>query len=548
MDLLENVMNKFFTSLIIFVPLGLLPLDASAGQEEGTLSPDRPNIVFLLADDLRWDSLGHLNNFDLKTPKLDSLAQQGVRFTNSYNTTAICQASRANYMTGLYEFSTGTNFAHGGMDYTTWENSYPHQLKQAGYFTGFAGKFGFSVSTPDGKKGNADTIRGSFDWWAGWMDQGKYEITDNPDATEWFTKYGDKKEHTTYALGQLGQDFIRTAVKSGKPFNLSISFKAPHGPFALDKRYTETYLGRTFGRPENYGIDEASPLQARSGRPFVKKGKEWLEDYDKTMYKYHTLVLGLDAAVGMIMEELVRQGVADNTIIMFAADNGYFNGSKGMGGKLYAYEEASLTPTIIYDPRRDRDAFGSKFETSDALTGNIDIAPTILDYAGVAPVKSTQGKSLVPVLEGIKKAVHDSLLLIQVWGTASAQSLAVVTENFKYIYWFYGGINGYESTEELFDLRRDPLERYTVVGDPDYDSELADMRRFYDSWLKEWETRGVDRSGYPKYVRLADRHTPFEENDPAEIADMFNGDKKKDTSKKDNNEEKTKKKDEKGAG
>ena len=542
-------MNKLFISLIVSALLVLPPLDGRAEQGGEALSSDRPNIIFLLADDLRWDSLGHLNDFGLETPRLDSLAQQGVRFTKSYNTTAICQASRANYMTGLYEFATGTNFAHGGMDYTTWEKSYPHQLKQAGYFTGFAGKFGFHVSTPDGKKGSADTVRGSFDWWAGWMDQGKYEITDNPDAAEWFNKYGDKKEHTTYALGQLGQDFIRTAVKSGKPFNLSVSFKAPHGPFALDERYTEVYRGRTFGRPENFGVDEGSPAQARSGRPFVKKGKEWLEDYDKTMYKYHTLVLGLDAAVGMILEELDRQGVADNTIIIFAADNGYFNGSKGMGGKLYAYEEASLSPTIIYDPRRDRGAFTSKFETSDALTGNIDIAPTILDYAGVAVVQGTQGKSLTPVLDGGKKAIHDSLLLMQVWGTASAQSLGVVTESFKYIYWFYGGINGYESTEELFDLRRDPLERNTVVGNPDYESELEDMRRHYDNWLKEWATRGVDRSGYPKYVRLADRHKPFEENDPTEIADMFNGDKEKDN-KKDNKKkgEKTKKKEDVAAG
>jgi arylsulfatase A-like enzyme len=525
-------MNIISKRLIVFTVLVTQTSYAQSGDSETTSESSRPNIVFLLADDLRWDSLGHLNDFGTQTPNLDTLAAAGVRFTNSYNTTAICQASRANYMAGQYEFTTGTNFAHGGMDYTTWEKSYPHQLKQAGYFTGFAGKFGFSVSTPEGKKGGADTVRPSFDWWAGWMDQGKYEITDNPDATEWFNKYGDKKEHTTHALGLLGQDFIRTAVKSGKPFNLSVSFKAPHGPFALDERYTEVYRGQTFGRPENYGIDEGSPLQARSGRPFVKKGKEWLEDYDKTMYKYHTLVLGLDAAVGMILEELNRQGVADNTIIIFAADNGYFNGSKGMGGKLYAYEESSLTPTIVYDPRRDRGAFTSKFETSDALTGNIDIAPTILDYADVEPVRGMQGKSLTPVLEGSKEAIHDSLLLMQVWGTASAQSLAVVTPDYKYIYWFYGGINGFESTEEMFDLGQDPLERNNIAGDSAYESELDSMRQYYDAFLKEWAARGVNRSGYPKYVRLADRHKPFEKNDPAEIAGMFNGDKKKDTQKK----------------
>ena len=242
-------------------------------------------------------------------------------------------------------------------------------------------------------------------------------------------------------------------------------------------------------------------------------------------------MLGLDAAVGMILEELDRQGVADNTIILFAADNGYFNGSKGMGGKLYAYEEASLSPTIIFDPRRDRGAFTPRFETSDLLTGNIDIAPTILEMAGVEVPTGTQGRSLVPALTGKTDPIHDSVMLMQVWGTPSAQSLGVVTQKFKYIHWFFGGIDGFESSEELFDLSSDPYERNSVSGDPKYEAELESMRVRYDGWLKEWSERGVNRSGYPKYVRLADRHTPFEENDPAEIADMFNGNGNKDKKK-----------------
>ena len=503
-------MNKSLALATFFLTYSLA---ACAGD-------DRPNIVFLLADDLRWDSMGHLNDFGLQTPNLDTIAAQGVRFSNSYNTTAICQASRANYMTGLYEFSTGTNFAHGGMAYDIWEQSYPHRLKEAGYFTGFAGKFGFYVMEPDGKKGSAETVKSSFDWWAGWMDQGKYEITDNPDATEWFRKYGDKEEHTTYALGLLGQDFIRAAVESGKPFNLSVSFKAPHGPYTLDDRYKGVYADQHFGKPENYGVDENAPKQALSGRP-AKKGESWLKDYDREMYNYHTLVLGLDAAVGMIVEELERQGVADNTVIVFAADNGFFNGSKGFGGKLYAYEEASLSPTIVYDPRRKPGPRDDGYETSEALSGNIDIAPTILDYAGVRPGPGTQGKSLVPVLSGDTSSLHDSVLLVQVWGTASAQSLAVVTEQYKYVYWFYGGIDGFESTEELFDLQRDPYEQVNLVGDESLQPVLDDMRRRYDEWLGIWEQQGVDRHGYPKYVRLARRDLPFEDNDPQEIADMF---------------------------
>jgi arylsulfatase A-like enzyme len=504
---------KFRTRILL--ALVLVVSSAAGHADEG-----RPNIVFLLADDLRWDSFGHLSDFGLQTPNLDSLAAAGVRFSRSYNTTAICQGSRANYMTGLYEFSNGTNFAHGGMANDIWQRSYPHLLRQAGYYTGFAGKFGFYVQEPDGKKGSSETVKPSFDWWAGWMDQGKYEITDNPDATEWFRKYGDKKEHTTFALGLLGRDFIRAAVESGKPFNLSVSFKAPHGPYTLDDRYKGVYADQRFGKPENFGVDENSPKQALSGRP-AKKGDAWLKDYDREMYNYHTLVLGLDAAVGMIIEELERQGVADNTIIIFAADNGFFNGSKGFGGKLYAYEEASLSPTIVYDPRRQSRLRDDGYETSEVLTGNIDIAPTILEYAGLEPVESTQGKSLLPVMGGEETELHESVLLVHVWGTASAQSLAVVSDNYKYIHWFYGGIDGFEPTEEMFDLRRDPHEQVNLVGDESLEPTLDDMRRRYDGWLKVWEEQGVDRHGYPKYARLARRDFPFEQNDPREIADMF---------------------------
>ena len=240
------------------------------------------------------------------------------------------------------------------------------------------------------------------------------------------------------------------------------------------------------------------------------------------MYKYHTLVLGLDAAVGMILQELDRQGVADNTIVIFAADNGYFNGSKGMGGKLYAYEEASLSPTIVFAPRRDRGAFTGRYEIHEALSGNIDIAPTILDYAGVTLPSGMQGRSLAPVLSGKQDAVHDSVLLVQVWGTPSAQSLAVVTKDHKYIHWFFGGIGGFGRSEELFDLRQDPWEQSNLVGDEAGLVTLEKMRRRYDDWLEIWAQEGVEGHGYPKYVRLADRHRPFENNNPVEIADMFN--------------------------
>lgn len=502
---------------LLFFLLALFTISSNALEQK------QPNIVFLLADDLRWDSLAHLSNLGLKTPNLDKLAKKGVRFSKSYNTTAICMASRANYISGLNEFSTGTNFTHGNMDYATWQKSYPALLKKHGYYTGFLGKFGFHVLDENGKKGKVAVIRDDFDYWGAWLGQGSYQISKNPTAEAWFKNFGKQKEHTTHALGLMGEDFIKKATASGKPFNLSVSFKAPHTPYIIDNRYKNIYNGQVFAQPENFGLSPNAPKQALSGRP-AHIGKKWLKDYNQTMYNYHSLVYGLDQAVGRILNALEQQGVSDNTVIIFAGDNGHFNGSKGLGGKLYAYEEGTLSPTIIYDPRRSST---TDFETSEVLTASIDIAPTILSLAKVALPEKIQGKSMLPVLATEKNQqksdmLHDSLLLMHVWGEASAQSLAVVTPNHKYIHWFYGG-NGFERTEELFDLSKDKYERNNLVNSIEAAPVLKDMQLKYDNWLKNWEKYGVTGREYPKYLKIADRHTPFPTITAKQIAAMYPG-------------------------
>ncbi len=463
---------------------------------------NRPNIVFLLADDMRFDAAGFMGNKDVKTPNLDRLAERGVVFDRSYDTTAICMASRAQLMTGMLEFSTGCNFEHGHMSYPIWGKSYPVLLRKNGYFTGFAGKFGFDVE-PQGKAKGANVVRPCFDWWGGWMGQGSYEVSANKDAVAWHEKYPGEKEHTTYALGMLGQDFVKEASSSGKPFCLSISFKAPHTPYATDPRYDSVYEGASFTKPENFGPSAAEhlPKQPFAGRP-PTKGKGWVKDFDGTSRQYHQMVHGMDQAVGMVLDELEKQGVADNTVVIFTSDNGYFNGSKGFAGKIYAYEEASRAPLVIFDPRHP--TAGKKLRI-DQLTGNIDMAPTILDLAGVKVPSGMQGKSVLPMLGNPRHVNHETLPLINVWGARPAHSLAVVSREWKYINWFYGA-DGYTPTEELYSMKNDCLENHNAASNPEQRRMLDAMRKQYDSWLGVWEKEGVPNNGYRKYIKLADRN------------------------------------------
>ncbi len=184
------------------------------------------------------------------------------------------------------------------------------------------------------------------------------------------------------------------------------------------------------------------------------------ENYQQTMRKYHQLIHGVDFAIGMVQDELQRQGKADNTVIILTSDNGFFCGSHGFGGKVLPYEEGSKVPLIVYDPRRKTSA-GMRATT---VTGTVDIAPTILELAGELIPAEMDGKSLVAVLDDSQAKVRQSLPLFQVWGAPTTFSMSVVTESHKYIYWCYG--DKMDPAEELFNLVSDPLETKNVVGDP----------------------------------------------------------------------------------
>ena len=187
---------------------------------------------------------------------------------------------------------------------------------------------------------------------------------------------------------------------------------------------------------------------------------------------------GVDAAVGMIREELSRQGLDKNTVIIFTSDNGYNAGSHGFGDKVIPYEEGSKAPLIIYDPRLPAEKNG---KSCAAVTGNIDMAATIFALAGEPAPEGIDGKSLLPLLTNPAAKVRDFLPLFNFWGIPSAQSMAIVTPEWKYIHWYYG--EGMKPTEELFHLSGDRDEMTNSAGDAKHSVTLETMRRQYDAEL-----------------------------------------------------------------
>lgn len=488
----SGILNLFAWGVLLLLPV----LTREVHGEEKTT---RPHIIFLLTDDQSTDSLGCYGNPDVKTPNLDRLAAEGMVFDRHYTTTAICMASRATVMTGLYEYRTGCNFTHGDLKRETWKQSYPVLLRQAGYRTAFAGKFGFEVE-------GVGLCEKDFDRWGGGPGQTHYETAKNPSMRA----YAEEFPHSTLAYGAFGRDFIRESASSGKPFCLSISFKAPHRPTTPDPRFRDLYAGKSFRKPANFGREHGEHFskQSRQGRQYPRfHSWGYADRFDEVMAIYHRQIHAIDVAVGMVREALREKGVEKQTVIIFTSDNGFFCGSHGYGSKVLPYEESSRVPLIIFDPRHENS--GKKLR-SGALTGNIDFAPTILGLAGVPVPEGLDGKDLMRLYDDPEASIHGSLALINVWGPAPTHALSVVTRDWKYIHWGHAA-EGFEVTEELYHLARDPLELKELSNRPEHREDLLRLRAIYDRHLAHWKARAVPYHDYRRFGVLFDREVPWTE-------------------------------------
>ncbi|MEM1063457.1 MAG: sulfatase-like hydrolase/transferase, partial [Planctomycetota bacterium] len=426
----------------------------------------QPNVVFLVSDDHQASALGCMGNAEIETPRLDGLAARGVLFDRCYATSAICMASRATVLTGMYEFKTGCNFLTGPFRADDWADSYAVRLREAGYRIGFAGKWGMPSKGFDQAEG--------FDAWGGFAGsgQGSYRTAKNPSLRP----YAKESPHVTRALGAFGRDFIAAVEDDDRPFCLSLSFKAPHKPHDdIDRADAVRYAGTVFPEPPGYGPAGAAllPLQPKLGRHYLQRD-EWAPDrYQSHLRAYYQLISGVDTAVGMVLDALERHGVADNTLVIYTSDNGYHCGAHGLQGKVLPYETGARIPLIVFDPRLPESARGRR---SGAVVGNIDFAPTILAAAGLDPPGRADGVDLGPLLTGEADRVRDSLGLIQAWDVRDrdmTKALAVAGEDWKYIRWCYADEN-VPPAEELY-ARSDVGELENRIDDPDAAGVLSDL-------------------------------------------------------------------------
>lgn len=462
----SRVSRRDFIRHSLATGFGAVAAAQGLGAHREETPAQRPNIIFLLTDDQRWDTLGVSGNTIVQTPNLDALASDGVLFQNAFVTTAICCTSRASIFLGqwarrhaIHDFSTPFNQEQ-------LELTYHHRLRNAGYRTGFIGKYGVGNKLP----------AEDFDYWKGIPGQPTYELTD---------EQGNYK-HLTQLMGEQAIEFLE-GCRDDQPFCLSISFKAPHvqdndpRQFIYNPIYKDIFKDIEIPVPKT-----ADPRYWESFPEFFKADNEarrrWEirfstpEKYQESVKGYYRLIYGVDVVIGKIREALIRKGFAGNTVILFSSDNGFYLGEHGLAGKWYGHEESIRVPLIYFDPRLPASLQNQKLE---AMALNVDIAPTILDLAGLEVPEAMQGKSLRSLVHGETTEWRDEFFYEHLFDHPRIpKSEGIVTKRFKYLRYFEQD----PVYEELYDLTNDPLEERNLAARDEYHPVLIELREKTDRY------------------------------------------------------------------
>ncbi len=411
-------------------------------------APRKPNMLFMYTDDQRYDALsvvqqeqGERGRFPwLRTPHLDRIAAEGVRFRNAFVVNSLCSPSRASFLTGCYGHVNGVVNNHTPFP----ENNVTHasRLRQAGYVTGYVGKW---------HMGPQSGQRPGFDYSASFVGQGKYfncpfEVNGQATPTEgWVDDVA-----TDYAEG-----FIRD--HRTQPFLLVLGFKTCHGPFEPPPRHADTYADQQARAVPNLAVPAIYRRGGSGGNPTAADAPVPPEVV-KTNLGMFRGITAIDDNVGRLLKLLDELQLADDTLVVFASDNGYYLGEHGLGDKRSAYEESLRIPLLVRYPR-----LGAPGRVVDQLALNIDLAPTLLDFAGVSVPREMHGRSWRPLLEGRTPADwRRSFFYCYFYerNYAIPMVTAVRTETAKLIKY-----PGHDEWTEVFDLQNDPFELQNLAHD-----------------------------------------------------------------------------------
>jgi N-acetylglucosamine-6-sulfatase len=458
-------MSRFLTAILIA---------GFAAHAVAAESAPRPNVVFILMDDLRWDELGCTGHPFLKTPNVDRLAREGALFRNFFATTPLCSPSRASFLTGLYPHAHGVtdNTDHDALSHRL--ATFLRLMHDAGYTTAFIGKW---------HMGTDDSPRPGIDHWIGFKGQGEYiDPVLNIDG-----KMQKVPGYATDILDARAVEFIRRP--HDKPFVLYLSHKAMHpnltqradgslsdpsaSTFVPAPRHAKLFANEKIPRRPNALVDHVE------GKPALMRKIDSLPPLsratgssDKEILGRERTFMAAEEGVGDILKALAEKKLLDNTLVIFTSDHGDFYGEHGLSvERRLAYEEGIRIPLVMRYPRLIKAA-----TVIDQMVLSIDIAPTLLQLAGTAIPKNLHGRSLVPLLKGEPVKWRDSFLVEyfsdKVFPRMDHMGYqAVRTDRWKLIHY-----TDLKDMDELYDLQTDPYEMHNRIDDPSAKAARDHMR------------------------------------------------------------------------
>lgn len=444
----------------------------------------RPNVVYIVTDDQRWDLLSLRGHPFVKTPNMDRIGVEGALFVNSFVTTSLCSPSRASFMTGRYphQHQVQTNGRSAVFDKS--EMTFPRLLHEVGYHTAYIGKWHI---------GNDSAPRPGFDYWAVLPGQGAYfdpEVNVNG-ALRTF------EGHVDAVTASLATGFLESRPDP-QPFCLCVGIKSPHAqqlpPNDMLNLLNDVEVPKPPSWAEDYAVTQKPQIVGGSciqADRFFHGPRQLKGSWDRYIKDFYRCVMSADRAVGQILDTLDRLKLTDNTLVVFVGDNGFFLGEHRLVDKRFAYEEALRIPMLMRYP-----GAVTAGTVVPQIVLNIDVCPTILDFCGATVPTNISGKSVRPLLNGGGRVAWREEMLYdyreRIWQTPAL--VAIRTERFKYIEYLEGSRG-----EELYDLLVDPGEMRNLAPDKRHAALRADMRRRLER-LKEqtgWTPPDTSRPNTP---------------------------------------------------
>jgi N-acetylglucosamine-6-sulfatase len=437
------------------------------------------NVIIILSDDHRYDFMGFVPGAPewLDTPALDRMAARGAHVANAFVTTSLCSPSRASILTGQYAHR------HGVVDNTSpipeGTVFFPEHLQRAGYRTALVGKWHM------GEEAGSDRPRAGFDQWVSFRGQGVYRDPLLNINGEQRAMQG----YTTDILTDQALAWLDRVRGEGRPFFLLLSHKAVHAEFEPAPRHAGRFANAPIRYPETMANTDAmyrgKPNWVREQR-YSWHGVEHMYhgalDFDTFYRAYAETLLALDESVGRVLDYVDSNGLGNNTLVLYLSDNGFMLGEHGLIDKRQAYEESIRIPMLAYAP-----GLVPAGATPTGMVRNIDIAPTVLDLAGVAVPEAMDGRSVLSVLRSEPPARDEELLYEYYWEYAFPHTptvFALRDGRYKYIYY-----HGVWDTNELYDLQTDPRERYNLIDLPAYQDQVTRLRDLM--WTRLEQTGGM---------------------------------------------------------